>query len=198
MIDDFLYIWQLREKPVSFKRRIKVFLKRLYHAKGLFQLLLRTSILKYKGCRLGRLVVLGRSTITGNKSNLSIGDETGFGRCVLALHDKVIIGKRVVINDGVQILTASHDVNSSSWESKSSPIVIDDYAWIATNAIILPGSHVGRGVVVGAGAVVKGTIPDYSIVSGNPYHLHKSKRNRDLDYSPVLSKPELEAWVGHK
>jgi maltose O-acetyltransferase len=46
---------------------------------------------------------------------------------------------------------------------KKQPIHIADYAWIATNAIILPGVKIGRGAV-GAGAVVSKDVADYSIV----------------------------------
>lgn len=41
-------------------------------------------------------------------------------------------------------------------------------SFIGAGAIVLPGSTIGRHCIVGAGAVVKGNIPDYSIVIGNP------------------------------
>jgi len=68
------------------------------------------------------------------------------------LHDEVRIGSHVCINDGVVILTASHDVNDPHWRAVTKPVVIDDYAWIATGATILPGVRIGRGAVVGASA----------------------------------------------
>ena len=40
--------------------------------------------------------------------------------------------------------------------------------WFGRNATVLPGARLGHGVIVGAGAVVGGEIPDYSIVAGNP------------------------------
>lgn len=47
-------------------------------------------------------------------------------------------------------------------------VSIDDYSFIGAGAIILPGSNIGKYCIVGAGAVVKGEIEDYSIVIGNP------------------------------
>ena len=47
-------------------------------------------------------------------------------------------------------------------------IVIEDNVWIGRGAAILSGAHIGKGSVIGAGAVVKGNIPEYSIVIGNP------------------------------
>jgi carbonic anhydrase/acetyltransferase-like protein (isoleucine patch superfamily) len=40
--------------------------------------------------------------------------------------------------------------------------------WIGLGATILPGARIGDGVIVGAGAVVRGTVPPYAVVAGNP------------------------------
>jgi acetyltransferase-like isoleucine patch superfamily enzyme len=47
-------------------------------------------------------------------------------------------------------------------------IKIGDNVFIGMNAIILPGVNIGNHVIIGAGSVVRGVIPDYSIVAGNP------------------------------
>jgi len=46
--------------------------------------------------------------------------------------------------------------------------VIEDDVFIGMGVIVLKGSHLGRGCVVGAGSVVSGTFPPGSIVAGNP------------------------------
>ncbi|HOA81763.1 MAG TPA: DapH/DapD/GlmU-related protein, partial [Defluviitaleaceae bacterium] len=51
---------------------------------------------------------------------------------------------------------------------KAQEIVIEDDAWIGAGAIILPGVRIGRGAVIGAGAVVTRDIPEYSIAVGVP------------------------------
>ncbi|MEM1079670.1 MAG: CatB-related O-acetyltransferase [Pseudomonadota bacterium] len=48
------------------------------------------------------------------------------------------------------------------------PTLVGNDCWFGRNATILPGARLGHGVIVGAGAVVGGDIPDYSIVAGNP------------------------------
>ena len=118
------------------------------------------------------------------------------GRCEIALHDKVTIGRRVVINDGALVLTASHSLRDPAWHHKKAPIVIGDYAEIASNAIVLPGVTIGRGAVVGAGAVVREDVPDYGVVVGNPARLMPNQRTRELNYSPVMLNAPFEAWVG--
>jgi acetyltransferase-like isoleucine patch superfamily enzyme len=46
-------------------------------------------------------------------------------------------------------------------------IIIDDDVWIGYKSLILPGSHICRGSIIGAGSVVAGEIPPYSIYVGN-------------------------------
>lgn len=46
------------------------------------------------------------------------------------------------------------------------PIVIEDDVWIGCNCIILSGTHIGQGAVIGAGSVVSGSIPPYAIFAG--------------------------------
>lgn len=47
-------------------------------------------------------------------------------------------------------------------------IEIGEYSFIAAKAIILPNVKIGKGCLISTGAIVSGSIPDYSIVSGNP------------------------------
>lgn len=196
MLNDALYLWRNREKPTNPRRWAKVWGKRCYHIFNLYRLLVRSTFFRWRGASINRLVVLGKSRIDGKATLLSIGEESSLGRCKIALHDRVTIGRRVVINDGVVLLTATHSLQDPGWSHKKAPIVIGDYAWVATSAIVLPGVTIGRGSVVGAGAVVRRDVPDYAIVSGNPATAHSSLRTTDLRYSPVLWNAPLEAWVG--
>lgn len=193
---DFLFLWRYREQPESVARWVKVWLKRSFHLFGLGRLLLRPALFRWRGAKVGHLSILGRSNIAGILSNLEIGSESSLGRCEIALHDRVAIGSRVVINDGAVLLTASHSLKDPQWGHKKAPIIIGDYAWIATNAILLPGTEVGRGAVVGAGAVVRGAVPDFAVVAGNPAVLLPCRRTAELAYSPVMLNAPFEAWVG--
>lgn len=47
-------------------------------------------------------------------------------------------------------------------------IVVEEDAWIGSNVTLLAGSHVGRGCNIGSGSVVRGNIPPYAVVFGNP------------------------------
>lgn len=196
MLNDFLFLWHNREKPRALPRLLKVWGKRLFHLHGVCHLLVRPALFRLRGASIGRLTVLGKSRVGGPLLNLVIGNETSLGRCEIALHDKVTIGSYVVINDGAILLTASHSLSDPEWGHKKAPITIADYAWIATNAIILPGVSIGKGAVVGAGAVVRNNVPDYAVVVGNPAAPQSNRRISELSYSPVMLNAPFEAWVG--
>jgi len=61
-----------------------------------------------------------------------------------------------------------HDV-IRHWElPKSEPVVIEDYVWIGSKAVILPGVRIGSHAVIGAGSIVTKDVPPRSVVAGNP------------------------------
>lgn len=63
----------------------------------------------------------------------------------------------------------SHNIDSPEWEHKYYGIIIDDYAWLPTNILVLPSCrHIGRGSVVSSGSVVVKNVDDMSVVGGNP------------------------------
>ena len=83
------------------------------------------------------------------------------------------IGKYSVISSGVTILT--HDYSLSTlrrvygvWYGEGKVTKIGDNCFIGIDSIILMGTQIGNNVVVGAGSVVKGIIPDNVVVAGNP------------------------------
>jgi serine acetyltransferase len=125
---------------------------------------------------LGRNVYVGHQSILKGyyKNELRIGDETWIGQQVF-MHAAggLTIGARVGIGPGVKILTSEHreagrEVPVLFSPLDLAPVVIDDDADLGIGAILLPGVHVGRGAVVGAGAVVTRDVPAYAVVAGSP------------------------------
>jgi hypothetical protein len=84
----------------------------------------------------------------------------------------IVIGNDVGIAGGVRLLT--HDGMAYRMRAerpqaqKFGVITIGDHSFIGENAILLPGTRLGAGVMIVPGAVVRGTVPDNSIVMGNP------------------------------
>lgn len=138
-------------------------------------------------------VVGGR--LIGPLKNLRVGDESSIGKAMIVLHAPVIVGNRVVINDGATLLTATHDLGDPGWSVFCKPIQIDDYAWVAQNSMIMPGVHIGRGAVVGAGAVVAHDVEPHTVVYGNPARPTSRMRVNELNYCPVAFLAPYEAWL---
>lgn len=80
----------------------------------------------------------------------------------------IMIGDRVLIGPRVTLTTAGHPVEPAERFDfiTSAPIVIEDDVWIGAAATICPGVTIGRGSVVGAGAVVARDVPPMSVVTG--------------------------------
>jgi maltose O-acetyltransferase len=151
--------------------------------------------LRRRGAAIQNQVFIADAHIEGDLQLLTIGPESFIGRCNIQLHDRVMIGSCVCINDGVLIFTASHDVADKRWSGTSGPVIIEDFAWIASSAILLPGVRIGRGAVVGAGAVVSRDVPARAVAVGNPAKLLPDKRAIELAYSPISSLAGVRAWL---
>jgi acetyltransferase-like isoleucine patch superfamily enzyme len=60
-------------------------------------------------------------------------------------------------------------------------LIIEDDVWIGHNAVLLPGcKFVGRGAVVGAGAIVTKAVEPYTIVAGNPARVLRKRFSDDV------------------
>jgi len=102
--------------------------------------------------------------------------------CFLDGRAGIEIGSNVNISNEAMIFTVEHDVNSPLFEGVCEKVVIEDYVWIASRAIILPGVTLGEGAVVAAGAVVTKNVAPYEIVGGVPAK-KIGDRNKDLKYN---------------
>lgn len=70
------------------------------------------------------------------------------------------------------------------------PLIIEDDVWIGHNAMILPGCRlIGRGAVIGAGAVVTRNVERYAIVAGNP-----ARKLRDRFPPELIEAVEKSRW----
>jgi maltose O-acetyltransferase len=132
----------------------------------------------------------------GQAAYVTIGERCAIGRVNFQLHDRVMIGNCVVINDGVHIMTGTHDINTPGWDFQSAPVRIDDYAWVATGATLLPGVTVGEGAVVGAFAVVSKNVEPYTVVAGNPAKVVSQRTRQPFTYWPASGFAALQAWIG--
>ncbi|WP_244931121.1 acyltransferase [Nocardioides sp. W7] len=133
---------------------------------------------------------LGTRTLIGRQATLSVGyspddavlPERGLvigDRCVigartsLTAHESIVLGNDVWCGQDVFVSDASHGYQEVATPigrqfGTHSPVVIGDGCWIGHGAIVLPGTRLGRNVVVAAGSVVRGEVDDHAVVAGVP------------------------------
>jgi len=190
------YLWTNRAKfPISSPAFYKAWGKRILSFSSLMKRNKSRAALVRKGATIHERAEIGEVKVDGHKKNLTIGSQSFLGRVNIALHDEVIIGERVCINDGVEIITASHDVSDPEWKHVKGKVIIEDYAWIGTGAMLLPGITIGRGAVVGARAVVSKSVAPGAIVVGMPAVPINKKRTEILNYDPCEFLAPNRAWL---
>ena len=54
-------------------------------------------------------------------------------------------------------------------------VTVGSDVWLAEGAMLMPGTRVGHGAIVGAGAVVRGEVAPYAVVAGNPASIVRSR-----------------------
>jgi acetyltransferase-like isoleucine patch superfamily enzyme len=121
------------------------------------------------------------------RGQLEIGEDSAIDRnCTLDARGKITIGKHVNLAPEVMVLTAYHDPDAEEeFTAIHKSVVIEDYVWIATRALVLPGVTIGRGAIVAAGAVVTKDVPPQTIVGGNPARVirqRKGEQTYQLNY----------------
>lgn len=133
----------------------------------------------------GKNLRISEAVKLANPSNITIGDECylGDGVQIYAWKERVTLGNHVLIAAGAKMITRKHgfaDIKApiAGQGYTHAPIVIEDDVWIGFQAIILPGVTIGKGSIVGAGAVVTKSIEPFSIVGGIPARLIR-KRVKD-------------------
>ena len=163
-----------------------------------FDALMRRALLRAMtrtfgdGVRVGRAVVfrhpetfeIGNGVFIGEQSMIqgridgtcTIGDHAWLGPQSYFDARHLIIEEYVGWGPGAKVLGSTHtgvpvDVPVIQTELEIKPVRIGAWADIGVNAVILPGVTVGRGAIVGAGAVVTEDVPPFAIVAGVPARL---------------------------
>ncbi|KAI2474533.1 Acetyltransferase [Pyrenophora tritici-repentis] len=94
-------------------------------------------------------------------------------------------GSRTLLGPNVHFYSATHPLDPALRNGIRGPemgkeIHVGEDCWIGGNVCILPGVIIGKGSVVGAGSVVTKSVPDFTVVAGNPARFIR-KIKTDMD-----------------
>ncbi|MCP3821789.1 acyltransferase [Streptomyces sp. A3M-1-3] len=123
---------------------------------------------------LGNGVVLGRGSHVIADTRVAIGDDT-------------YCGPYVYITSTNHSYDDPHEPVGKQWP-RMEPVEIGPGCWLGTGAVVLPGARLGRNVVVAAGAVVRGEVPDHAVVAGSPARIVRSW-DPEAGWQPPLRTP---------
>lgn len=137
-----------------------------------------------------RYIHVGAGTMIGPHVSLSAGmvpDQVMVSDPVVRIGDRCLIGKgsgivgHLSIEIGDDVWTGHHvyitDQNHGYEDvtrpiayqvQPERPVVVGDGSWLGHGTVVLPGARIGRHVVVAAGSVVTGELPDRCVAAGSP------------------------------
>jgi UDP-2-acetamido-3-amino-2,3-dideoxy-glucuronate N-acetyltransferase len=134
------------------------------------------------GCRIGKgskivaFVEIQKNATIGKNCKISSHSFICEG---VEIEDEVFIGHGVIFtNDLYPRATTKAGRMQSEADWTVLPTKVCRYASIGSNATILPNLTIGRGAIVGAGAVITRNVPEYAIVAGVPAAVIGDARNR--------------------
>ena len=153
---------------------------------------------------LGAFVSLSAGMVPGQDLGpvpvLQIGDRCVIGRgSHVVAHHSLVIGDDVFTGPYVYITDQNHsyadpDVPIGRQMPVNAAVRIGAGSWLGAGAVVLPGACIGRNVVIAAGSVVRGTVPDRCVVAGVPAKVVRVYAPGD-GWSP-LSRPAGPRLVG--
>jgi maltose O-acetyltransferase len=161
---------------------------------GFVMIPIRPYLMRLAGVKIGRRAHISRGAIINPAAkNIGIGDLFVCGMDVfLDGTSRLEIGNRVHIGLRSSIITATHNIMPSIYRRDRSdllcrPVTIEDGVWIGAHSIILPGVHIQKGCVIGAGSTVTQSCLSNGLYVGSP-----ARRIKDL---PVHTAAPFEGGV---
>jgi carbonic anhydrase/acetyltransferase-like protein (isoleucine patch superfamily) len=146
---------------------------------------------------IGALVSLSAGMVPGQDLGpapvLRIGDRCVIGRgSHIVAHQSLVIGDDVFTGPYVYITDQNHsyadpDAPIGRQVPVNAPVAIGAGSWLGAGAVVLPGARIGRNVVIAAGSVVRGNVPDRCVAAGVPARVVRAYVPGDGWVPPVLA-----------
>jgi acetyltransferase-like isoleucine patch superfamily enzyme len=141
------------------------------------------------------------SFIVGRQGQVSVGAYTILNSACLIANERIEIGSHCLIAWGTVLTDTWWGLRGSTAEARRrvlaaaasdplrrmlpiaapQPVILEDNSWVGFDVVILPGTRLGRGSVVGSKTVVDGNVPPYAVVVGNPARIVRYLSADDTD-----------------
>jgi acetyltransferase-like isoleucine patch superfamily enzyme len=154
-------------------------------------------------------VRISNTTVINAMKNLKLSDNIFIGHYnFIEASNGITIEEGCQITNFITITTHSSHISIRLYGSEYvknhdligyiiGSIHIGKYSFIGPHSVIMPGSNIGKGSIVSAYSYVKGTFPDYAIISGNPAIVVGDTREMDKEF--LENYPQLktfyDAWT---
>lgn len=157
------------------------FLHKISKVTGRLGVKLRRTFLPKYFKHFGNHVTISDDVTLEVPEKISLGDNSGFSKgCWVSGGGGLSIGNNVIIGPHTVIHSQNHAYDDlikpiCKQGHISKEVIIEDDVWIGARVVITPGSIIRKGCVIGAGAVVVGEIPPYSVAAGVPAKVIKKR-----------------------
>ena len=120
------------------------------------------------------------------KNSVTIKDNVRIGSIKHHGFGQLVIGNYVQIGNDVRIITQNHNYDEGTkipFDKGAilKDVIIEDFVWIGSDVVLLPGTTIREGAIIQGGAVVHGEIPRCSIAGGNPAKVFKYRNIEHFD-----------------
>jgi lipopolysaccharide O-acetyltransferase len=136
------------------------------------------GVLILRGC----WIAVERAAWEGPAPVLTIGNRVGMRMgCTISATESIVVESDVVMGAHVTIVDGKHTwstgrANTLESPIETSPVRVGRGTWLADGVTVAAGADIGEQCAVGSNTVVRGTIPDHSLVVGNPAKVVGSTR----------------------
>lgn len=140
----------------------------------------RSFLLRCFGARVGKGVHVYPRVKIWAPWNIELKDQCGIANgTTLYSQGPISIGRRAVISQDSYICTGTHDYTLKGQPLITSPIIIEDYVWVAAGVFVNPGVIIHEGAVIAARSVVTKDMPSWMICGGHPCKVIKERIMKD-------------------
>jgi acetyltransferase-like isoleucine patch superfamily enzyme len=142
----------------------------------------RTFAYRFFFKKMGKCVKIKDGVTFKYPSEIEIGDNSTIGeQCIIVGKGGLYIGDYSLIGARTSIITTNHnhtnlDIPIYKQGLSFKPIKIEENVWFGVNVTVLSGTHIAKGIIIGANSVVKGDLrEENNIYAGSPAKRIKSR-----------------------